>query len=511
MPILQHSEGATVNGGTFVDVTGSSNVINIGPNPSEYFPPNVARIDACLCICKGNGKGIKLLLNSIQREAIHDSDARGDLGCHPDTREDYIHDITSWGRRQSETEKRACLMTGPAGAGKSAIARTCAYRLKATGNLGASFFFYRPSRWNDPKKFIPTIAYQLATRYSAYRDCIDVVILDDPLVLEKAMDIQFLELFVKPLLQPSVNGHNIETDLVIVVDGLDECATVDAQLQIIDLIATSIHERTTPFLWAFFSRPEPPITSAFSAEIATNITWKPSLTLSGNANSDIETYLRGSFKVIRAKYNIPTNVAWPAEEDVYRLVSQSAGLFVYAATAIRYIDGLGNGRVGLEERLEAVSQMDSPTTESPFSALDQLYKLLMMQIPEGVLSDTMALLHLDQSASYQKFRIYDYSRSRKLPKVISYCLALGLSSAAFHVAIGNLYSVLEVSGPEGGEPESFQFYHRSFLDFLLDVTRSERYFIGSAGVHRRCLEMVVRVLSNKASEYPNLLFSSTAY
>jgi hypothetical protein len=129
------------------------------------------------------------LLNYVQREAIHDADTRGDLGCHPGTREEYIRNITSWGSGQWESEKRAFLMTGPAGAGKSAIARTCAHKLKAVGNLGASFFFFRPSGWNDPKKFIPTIVYQLTTRFPAYRDCIDAVILDDRLVLQKAMDV----------------------------------------------------------------------------------------------------------------------------------------------------------------------------------------------------------------------------------------------------------------------------------------------------------------------------------
>jgi hypothetical protein len=36
--------------------------------------------------------------------------------------------------------------------------------------------------------------------------------------------------------------------MVIVVDGLNECAIVNAQVQIIHLIATSIREQTTPFL-----------------------------------------------------------------------------------------------------------------------------------------------------------------------------------------------------------------------------------------------------------------------
>jgi hypothetical protein len=119
----------------------------------------------------------------------------------------------------------------------------------------------------------------------------------------------------------------------------------------------------------------------------------------------------------------------------------------------------------------------------------------MMQIPEGVLSDTLSLLHLDQSAAVQKYgcnwrEIYD----EECPMVYSYCFALGLSLAAFHVAISNLYSVLEVTMSEGGVPAKFQFYHKSFLDFLLDQRRSKQYFIRSPGVRQRCLEMVVRTM-----------------
>jgi hypothetical protein len=384
-------------------------------------------------------------------------------------------------------------MTGPAGAGKSAIARTCARELKATGNLGASFFFYRPSHWNDPKKFVPTIVYQLTTQYSAYRDYIDTVILDDPLVLEKEMRTQFQELLVKPPLRPIVKDHGGKTNLIIIVDGLDECATVDAQRQIIELTTTSVHERTTPFLWAFFSRPEPPITSAFSSEISTNVSWTLPLSLSGNADSDIEAYLRGSFQVIRATLNIPIDVAWPAEEDISHLVSQSAGLFAYAATAIRYIAGLGNGTSGLEQRLRRVLQVDSPSAENPFSALDDLYTVLMMQVPEGILYDTLSLVYIhitDVVGTHIRA-----NRQVKVSGVVSYCLALGLSTAAFHATISNLYSVLQVIRSEDDELDRLQFYHTSFLDFIWDQARSKMYFIRSQVVLRHCLKLVVRALT----------------
>jgi hypothetical protein len=297
--------------------------------------------------------------------------------------------------------------------------------------------------------------------------------------------------------------------MVIVVDGLDECATGNAQVQIIDLIAASIHERATPFLWAFFSRPEPPITSTFSSKVVPNMSWTLPLTLSGNADSDIEAYLRGSFRAIRAKYSIPASTAWPAEKDVRRLISRSAGLFVYAVTAIRYVEGLDKGSSGLEERLSAVLQLDSISAESPFSALDQLYMLVMMQIPEGVLSDTMLLLCLDQSLVFERYASsLPEDRGLKLPKVTFLRSALGLSEAAYHVAISNLYSVVEVLMSASRQPAQFHFYHKSFLDFLLDSKRSKQYFIKSPVIHQHCLEMIVRAMSTTADtdagEYPKL-------
>ncbi|KAF9440088.1 hypothetical protein P691DRAFT_646434, partial [Macrolepiota fuliginosa MF-IS2] len=138
----------------------------------------------------------------------------------------------------------------------------------------------------------------------------------------------------------------------IIIDGLDECDGKDAQSTIIDIIITSVHRQSTPFLWAFFSRPEPHITSEFSTEQATEVCWQLTLPVSRDADQDIEAYLRDSFRTIRKKYNLPAAFPWPSEEDIHQLVKQSAGLFVYTASAIRYVDGPGIS--GPEERLGSV-------------------------------------------------------------------------------------------------------------------------------------------------------------
>lgn len=323
-------------------------------------------------------------------------------------------------------------MRGPAGVGKSAIAQTCAEDIEASGRLAATFFFYRPNGWNDPDKFIPTIAYQLTTRYPAYRDLVDAIIQRDPLVLQTAMAVQFRELLVKPLRELSSQGQGVGTDTVIIVDGLDECKTTAAQSIVIELVTTSIHQETTPFLWAFFSRPEPHIALAFSSELAMKVSWQLELPISHDADSDIEAYLRDGFKMIRAQYNIPTAMMWPSEGDIRLLVDQSLGLFVYPATIIRYV-GQDTGASGPEEHLQMVlksGQKAVGSDDNPFSSLDRLYMLIMNQIPKDVLPNTLSLFssHLNFSFTTNAY----------------HCSVLGLSAAAFYKAIKNLHSVLKI-------------------------------------------------------------------
>jgi len=85
--------------------------------------------------------GIDILLDSSDPGAAFDSQDHYDRRCFPGTREQYIADITNWVTESVDPPSSMYWMRGPAGVGKSAIAQTCAERLKDTGHLGAAFFF----------------------------------------------------------------------------------------------------------------------------------------------------------------------------------------------------------------------------------------------------------------------------------------------------------------------------------------------------------------------------------
>ncbi|KAF5356866.1 hypothetical protein D9756_006440 [Leucocoprinus leucothites] len=206
----------------------------------------------------------------------------------------YIKDITNWAT--ASNEDGAILppywMKGPAAVGKSAVAQTCARRLNTSGSLAAAFFFSINGRRKDHTRFFPTLAYQLSTTLSEYRDIVNRKVSIDKTPVKKTLPFQFRSLIVEPFQELSEQGKGGRRR-VIVIDGLDECENTNAQMEI---IASSIRAGSVPFRWAVFSREESHIVSAFASFIEPSLCHSVLLPISRQADGEIELYLRGGFE-----------------------------------------------------------------------------------------------------------------------------------------------------------------------------------------------------------------------
>src|SRR5271154_6221085 len=134
-----------------------------------------------------------LLMEWVATGAFHNSDELYDAPkCHPHTRVAVLDEIMQWvGESESAREAFMMWLFGPAGAGKSAIAKRIAEIAAEKGLLIATFFFSRtdPQR-NTKDRLVATLAYQLALSIPGTRTLIENAIERDPAIFKKNIQTQ---------------------------------------------------------------------------------------------------------------------------------------------------------------------------------------------------------------------------------------------------------------------------------------------------------------------------------
>jgi len=469
--------------------------------------------------------GIDILLDASYPGAASESQDHYDRRCFPGTREQYITDITNWVTGSVDRPSSMYWMRGPAGVGKSAIAQTCAEKLKETGHLGAAFFF-TVNKHSNPSRLFTTIAYQLATTLPDYRTFIDERISRDKTLVERKMSFQFRSLIVEPIKELEKQGKRVLPEAIF-IDGLDECAGKDAQAEIIKIIASSVRERSTPFHWAIFSRAEPRIVSTFKQDSIASVTHSVELPISREADHEIQMYLRGEFKNILVKLGFPQLLSsWPSDDDIQTLVNAAAGLFAHPTAVLRHVAYPQDSqfRERLHCVLETLSDAGRQGSISPFSQLDALYVRIMEQIPEPSLLSAQLFLFfglddwnaeshwyvstdccISGISEYTFKDIYHY-----LHAVISYEPSFDLLNSlyprinserpyydqgqCFHPDELNKNHVYSVHG-------KIRFYHKSFYDFLRDPTRSGAFCVNTPAIYCKFLDHLIENHHHYASSY----------
>ena len=433
-------------------------------------------------------KSLDRLLSHSMQDAFYNSASRWPPPkCHYDSRQELRTTITDWGTDHSNDIPQQLLwMHGPFGVGKSAIAQSCAESLVAKNKLCASIFFSRPNKRNNPDRVFTSIAYQLAVKFPPIADILDRKILKDPTILTAARPVQFEELLVKPLDQFTSQNIPIK-GWVVILDALDEIdgptAEVDggtAQAEIIDIVATSIREHTTPFRWFILSRPEPHIQRAMGADDLSSLLYSIDLPLSSRDDHDILTFFEKELDKIRKSHNLPSS--WCPESDVAVLVKLADGLWIYVNTVTRFIgDSNSSGPTAqLNLVLNLAKELRGDSSKNPLGRMDLFYDLIMRQIPSDAVSIVQKILLSDviefESLSFSDFlSLFDKSASLGISRLGN---ILGLSQEEFYSSCGFLQSVLFLKPDENRHAtERIHYYHASFMEYMKDPGRSKDFCI----------------------------------
>ncbi|KAJ3560657.1 hypothetical protein NP233_g10694 [Leucocoprinus birnbaumii] len=176
---------------------------------------------------------------------------------------------------------------------------------------------------------------------------------------------------------------------------LDECVSKDAQAEIVKLIGSCVQHQSTPLQWAILSREEPWVISTFAPPHISSHCQVIYLPISCDINREIEAYMHGEFKSIvhHRLGNMALSSPWPTD-DIQNLVDGAAGLFIYAATILRFINS--HLHSGFREALQAVLDfIVNPRLHSlpVFANLDRLYALILQGVPADISYLTNLLLY----------------------------------------------------------------------------------------------------------------------
>ncbi|KAM6496438.1 hypothetical protein JOM56_009144, partial [Amanita muscaria] len=448
-PLATQLQGAHTFTGS---ISGNPTVTNIGMNSG------VNNVTTNNNINYGGAHGLEKMETFVSFAAHHNSAEQDpDRRCHPGTRKSSLERIQNWIDNPSAPERIAWLH-GPAGAGKSAIAQTIAHS-NIQEKVAATFFFYRSdlSR-NDGNRLFTTLAWQLAFSIPAVKPFIVDALEKQPNLPRTNVETQFDQLIVRPFqLLRSQMPQSLHALPVIIIDGVDECADEKLQQRFLKVIGNAVGDGRLPLRFLVCSRPEADIQGTIDR-------FQPpplfiDLAKLDDANRDIEKYLKDEFSRIASERDLPT--LWPGEQAIQKVVFKSSGYFIFAATVIRCVDDPDNSP---EAQLDVILGLKPIRSTSPFAQLDELYiKILRRQLDQDFLKTFLALL-----IGRSSVEIADRMSDNETNLADDDGTLMKISKKELHIKLRRMRSLLSF------EPH-IDVYHRSFIDFLLDPSRSNQY------------------------------------
>ena len=227
------------------------------------------------------------MLNNFRSAKAAEHRHSGREGCLEGTRRAVLDEIEQW---VNDFEKPSVYwLNGLAGTGKSAIAQTVAERMSEGGKLGASFFCSRDfEERSDLQLIFPTLAVQLARKYTRFRSIFVPLVQSDPGIAYESPYHQMDKLIVRPLKVADIST-------VIVIDALDEFKDDESDSAILSVLGRVVSE--IPKVKFFLTgRPDPWIQRGFHLPLlakAMDVFFLHGVE-SGLVNDDIQLFLKRS-------------------------------------------------------------------------------------------------------------------------------------------------------------------------------------------------------------------------
>ncbi|KAF5309488.1 hypothetical protein D9619_012439 [Psilocybe cf. subviscida] len=420
-----------------------------------------------------NGPSLDAVYRRVAPNAILNAGGRADEArCHPGTRKEVLSRIEKWRDAQDRQTPPMFWLSGPAGAGKTAIVQTIAERCNAQRIPQANFFFFRTDNSrNNISPLVATLVHQITLLYPSLRNPVATVLSTNPLILDSSLEDQLIQLIVAPLQAIRKSSPSYAPPLLL-IDGLDECKSEDkhSQQQILHAFDKALVEYPCLFRLLVASRDESQIQVAF------NDIYSPLLPLYLNnkylPKNDIRSFVNDEFKRLRKTHPLAytLDAIWPSVEDIEGIVWKSSGQFIYAATIMRFIFNSSASPALSLARVQGAAQI-SANSKSPFSHLDTIYAYILSQV-----DDQQALKDILHAQLLLKAFLPSSGKfcCANPPKPVDILEAYNheYTEVIVRSCLAELTSIAQYT-----EYRELLFHHASFPDYLLDQSRSGEYFV----------------------------------
>ncbi|KAJ7702070.1 hypothetical protein B0H16DRAFT_1748337 [Mycena metata] len=453
---------------------GTMERILLSREDTQTIITSIARLDACLahfqldvvlCLERTMDNAVQQLNGiSIERwprskHATYGADTDPETtflkreACTPTTRVPVLREINEWVENASTDIHPVFWLTGHAGAGKSTIAFTIArYYHKTSDLLAANFFCSRQFEDTRSANYIlPSIVYQLAQHSSSFRRAL--VSLNESGTYPDDPEDRMRGLLLDPWQQSLRERQFPLPPLLIVLDALDEISDGGGAIFLQHLLDALAAGHLSGLRFLVISRYDPDIATlceAFPAECV----YKLQNVDTASVAEDITTFVRAKLPALKDK------------ALVQELVRQSDGLFIYAATAVRYVKP--RRKMTQSEQLALMIHFLGPGFKgNSRMQLDRLYKQILGSAFSG----------LEKAQFYPRLRVLHAILA--IPSAQAAAAIAELDSRftveLVEVVVAELNAVLYVKSDQ-----RIYWYHSSFPEFIFDATRS-RFSIEDAG------------------------------
>jgi len=366
----------------------------------------------------------------------------------------------------------------------------------AAGQLGASFFCSRDYSDRSNLHFIfPTLAVQLARKYTEFRSTFIPLVRSDPGIAHESLHSQMKKLIVEPLEKSAIST-------VIVVDALDECKDEEPASAILSVLGQFVSQ--IPKVKFFLTgRPERRIQKGFCLPLlaeATDMFVLHNVEMN-LVNNDIRLFFKKSFLETAKHWNGLDG--WPTKEQLDCLCERAAGLFVYAVATVKFVHREnGNPKKQLDRLLQSPdSSREGKTRFKADTTLDSLYTSILQEAFDG--NDPE-----DDHVARSVLGAVILATNPLSPSATATLLGFDIEDVLpLLSSVGSLLLQEDIGSP-------VRPFHKSFPDFITNSTRciNERFHVSPPSHHQEilvgCLELMNRTLEKNMCKLPDAVMNS---